>query len=143
MRDAVDHWKASGLDLSPILHVPDIGDADRRNTKGQDHGLEDILDRHLIEVCEPALEHAEPVRFATPVTNVDRSVGTMLGYELTRRYGGVGLPDDTIEVDMVGSAGNSFGAFMPRGITLRLSGDANDYVGKGLSGGRIAIWPPC
>ena len=142
VRDAVDHWKASGLDLSPILHVPDIGDADRRNTKGQDHGLEDILDRHLIEVCEPALEDAEPVRFATPVTNVDRSVGTMLGYELTRRYGGVGLPDDTIEVDMVGSAGNSFGAFMPRGITLRLSGDANDYVGKGLSGGRIAIWPP-
>ena len=142
VRSAVGHWKARGLDLTPILHVPDVGDADRRNTKGQNHGLEDILDRRLIEVSEPALERAEHVRFATPITNVDRSVGTMLGYELTRRHGGAGLPDGTIEVDLVGSAGNSFGAFVPRGITLRLAGDANDYVGKGLSGGRIAIWPP-
>ena len=142
VRSAVEHWKASGLDLTPILYVPDVGDADRRNTKSQDHGLEDILDRRLIEVFEPSLERSEHVRFATPITNVDRSVGTMLGYELTRRHGGAGLPDDTIEVDLVGSAGNSFGAFMPRGITLRLTGDANDYVGKGLSGGRIAIWPP-
>ena len=106
VRSAVEHWKASGLDLTPILHVPDVGDADRRNTKGQDHGLEYILDRRLIEVSEPALERAEHVRFATPITNVDRSVGTMLGYELTRRHGGAGLPDGTIEVDLVGSAGN-------------------------------------
>ena len=139
---AVDHWKASGLDLSPILHIPDVGEADRRNTKGQDHGLDDILDRHLIAVSEAALERGEHVDIATPVSNVDRSVGTMLGYELTRRHGGDGLPDDTIRVDLVGSAGNSFGAFVPRGITLRLTGDANDYVGKGLSGGRITIRPP-
>ena len=139
---AVDHWKARGLDLSPILHIPDVGAADRRNTKGQDHGLDDILDRHLIAVSEAALERGEHVDIATPVSNVDRSVGTMLGYELTRRHGGNGLPDDTIQVDLVGSAGNSFGAFVPRGITLRLTGDANDYVGKGLSGGRITIRPP-
>ena len=139
---AVDHWKARGLDLSPILHIPDVGAADRRNTKGQDHGLDDILDRHLIAGSEAALERGEHVDIATPVSNVDRSVGTMLGYELTRRHGGNGLPDDTIQVDLVGSAGNSFGAFVPRGITLRLTGDANDYVGKGLSGGRITIRPP-
>ena len=139
---AVDHWKASGLDLSPILHIPDVGEADRRNTKSQDHGLDDILDRHLIAVSKAALERGERVDIATPVSNVDRSVGTMLGYELTRRHGGDGLPDDTIQVDLEGSAGNSFGAFVPRGITLRLTGDANDYVGKGLSGGRITIRPP-
>ena len=139
---AVDHWKARGLDLSPILHIPDVGAADRRNTKGQDHGLDDILDRHLIAGSEAALERGEHVDIATPVSNVDRSVGTMLGYELTRRHGGDGLPDDTIQVNLMGSAGNSFGAFVPRGITLRLTGDANDYVGKGLSGGRITIRPP-
>ena len=139
---AIDHWKAAGLDLSPILHVPDIGNADRRNTCGQNHGLDHVLDRHLIDEAIGALEDGTPVRIATPVSNVDRSVGTMLGYELTRRHGGEGLPDDTIQVDLHGSAGNSFGTFVPRGITLRLTGDANDYVGKGLSGGRITIRPP-
>ncbi|MCS5676835.1 MAG: glutamate synthase-related protein, partial [Acidimicrobiales bacterium] len=139
---AIDHWKAAGLDLSPILHVPDIGNADRRNTCGQNHGLDQVLDRHLIDEAIGALEDGTPVRIATPVSNVDRSVGTMLGYELTRRHGGEGLPDDTIQVDLHGSAGNSFGTFVPRGITLRLTGDANDYVGKGLSGGRITIRPP-
>jgi glutamate synthase (NADPH/NADH) large chain len=139
---AIDHWKAAGLDLSPILHVPDVGDADRRNTCSQNHGLDHVLDRHLIDEAIGALEDGTPVRIATPVSNVDRSVGTMLGYELTRRHGGEGLPDDTIQVDLHGSAGNSFGTFVPRGITLRLTGDANDYVGKGLSGGRITIRPP-
>ena len=142
VREAVDHWKASGLDLAPILYVPDVGNADRRNTGGQDHGLEAILDRTLITESDPALSDGQPVRIATAVGNVDRSVGTMLGYELTKRYGGGGLPDDTISVDLHGSAGNSFGTFVPRGITLRLVGDANDYVGKGLSGGRIVIRPP-
>ena len=139
---AVNHWKAAGLDLSPILHVPDVGNADRRNTCSQNHGLDHVLDRHLIDEAIEALEVGTPVRIATPVSNVNRSVGTMLGYELTRRHGGEGLPDDTIQVDLHGSAGNSFGTFMPRGITLRLTGDANDYVGKGLSGGRITIRPP-
>ncbi len=142
VRDAVDHWKAAGLDLAPILHVPEVGDADRRNTTGQDHGLDHVLDRTLIAESEPALADGRPVRIATAVGNVDRSVGTMLGYELTRRHGGDGLPDDTIQVDLHGSAGNSFGTFVPRGVTLRLTGDANDYVGKGLSGGRIVIRPP-
>jgi glutamate synthase (NADPH/NADH) large chain len=142
VREAVDHWKASGLNLAPILHVPEVGNADRRNTGGQDHGLDHILDRTLITESESALSDGQPVRIAAPVTNVDRSVGTMLGYELTRRHGGGGLPDDTISIDLHGSAGNSFSAFVPSGITLRLTGDANDYVGKGLSGGRIAIRPP-
>ena len=142
VREVIDHWKASGLNLAPILHVPEVGDADRRNTREQDHGLDHILDRTLIAESEAALAEGQAVRIATAVTNVDRSVGTMLGYELTRRHGGDGLPDDTISIDLRGSAGNSFGTFVPRGITLRLIGDANDYVGKGLSGGRIAIRPP-
>ena len=142
VREAIDHWKASNLNLAPILHVPEVGDASRRNTGEQDHGLEHILDRTLIAESEAALAAGEVIRIATAVTNVDRSVGTMLGYELTRRHGGDGLPDDTISIDLHGSAGNSFGTFVPRGITLRLTGDANDYVGKGLSGGRIAIRPP-
>ncbi|MEC9467152.1 MAG: glutamate synthase large subunit, partial [Actinomycetota bacterium] len=142
VRDAVDHWKAAGLDLSPILHVPDVGNADRHNTSVQDHGLDAILDRTLIEEADPALSDGQAVRIAARIGNVDRSVGTMLGYELTKRYGGNGLPDNTVSIDLHGSAGNSFGAFIPRGVTLRLTGDANDYVGKGLSGGRITIRPP-
>jgi len=141
IRDAVDHWKASGLDLAPILHVPDVGNADRRNTRTQDHGLDQILDRSLITQAQGALVDGKPIRISSPITNVDRSVGTMLGYELTSRHGGGGLPDDTITIDLHGSAGNSFRAFIPQGITLRLTGDANDYVGKGLSGGRITIQP--
>ncbi len=142
-RAAVDHWKASGLDLTPILHVPDF-DHDTQDmycTKSQDHGLDQALDNTLIERCEPALDRGEPVAIDLPVRNVNRTVGTMLGSELTRRYGADGLPDNTIDITFTGSAGQSFGAFVPPGITLRLVGDANDYLGKGLSGGRIVVGP--
>ena len=141
--DAVAHWKTSGLDLSPILHVPEFDESvqDRRCTKAQDHGLDRALDVRLIEAAAPALERGEAVRFPMEVRNVNRTVGTMLGHELTKRHGGAGLPDGTISIDFTGSAGQSFGAFVPRGITLRLEGDANDYVGKGLSGGRIVVRP--
>ena len=140
--DAVDHWKARGLDLSPILHVVAPWESDHlHHVRAQDHGLDRALDLTLIEQCAEALESAAPVHLHIPIRNVNRTVGTMLGHELTRRHGGSGLPDDTIVIDFDGSAGNSFGAFVPRGITLRLAGDANDYVGKGLSGGRIVIRP--
>jgi glutamate synthase (NADPH) large chain len=139
---AIDHWKASGLDLQPILHVPPIdASVARRQTTLQDHGLDRALDRELIELCAPALERAEPVRAQLPIRNVNRTVGTMLGSEVTRRHGGAGLPDETIDLTLVGSAGQSFGAFLPAGITLRLEGDGNDYVGKGLSGGRLVLRP--
>jgi glutamate synthase (NADPH/NADH) large chain len=139
---AVAHWKAAGLDLSPVLHVPDVGPADDRHcTTRQDHGLEKALDNTLILLAEGALEQGTPVRLELPVRNVNRTVGTMLGSEVTRRWGGGGLPDNTIDVALAGSAGQSFGAFLPRGVTLRLSGDANDYLGKGLSGGRIIAAP--
>jgi glutamate synthase (NADPH/NADH) large chain len=142
-RKAIDHWKASGLDLSPILHVPDFDPAqDRYCTKSQDHGLERALDNTLIQLCEGALDDGQPVSLELPIRNVNRTVGTMLGYEITTRFGGDGLPDDTIQVKFTGSAGQSFGAFVPRGVTLRLEGDANDYVGKGLSGGRLVLFPP-
>ncbi|HEX6921918.1 MAG TPA: glutamate synthase-related protein, partial [Actinomycetes bacterium] len=140
---AVEHWKASGLDLTPILHVPDLPDgAPRRCVTTQDHGLEKALDNELIARAEDALDRAEPVRIETTIRNVNRTVGTMLGAEVTRRYGGQGLPDGTIDITLTGSAGQSFGAFLPRGITLRLVGDANDYLGKGLSGGRVVARPP-
>ncbi len=139
---AVDHWKASGLDLSPMLHMPPLPEgASLTCITGQEHGLERALDNKLIELAEPALEDALKVEADVEVRNVNRTVGTMLGYTLTKRYGGEGLPDDTITFNMTGSAGQSFGAFLPRGITLRLQGDANDYVGKGLSGGRITVRP--
>jgi glutamate synthase (NADPH/NADH) large chain len=140
---AVDHWKASGLDLAPIFEMPTetpYGGAKRR-TRGQDHGLEHALDRTLIQLAEAALEDAHPVRLELPVRNVNRTVGTLLGSEITRRYGGDGLPEGTIHVLLTGSAGQSLGAFLPRGITLDMVGDANDYVGKGLSGGRIIVRP--
>jgi len=139
---AVTHWKASGLDLAPVLHVPELPDgAARHRTRPQDHGLEAALDNTLIQLAEGALADGTPVRLQLPVRNVNRTVGTMLGYELTRRWGGEGLPDNTIDIALTGSAGQSFGAFVPRGITLRLAGDANDYLGKGLSGGRIIVVP--
>jgi len=139
---AVEHWKASGLDLTPILHVPVLPPGTpRRRTTTQDHGLEKALDNQLLALCAEALESGEPVRAALPIRNVNRTVGTMLGSELTRRYGGEGLPDGTIDITFTGSAGQSFGAFLPSGITLRLEGDANDYVGKGLSGGRVVVRP--
>jgi glutamate synthase (NADPH) large chain len=139
---AVEHWKAFGLDLAPILHVPELPEgAARRRTTVQDHGLVKALDNELITKAADALQHGQAVRFALPVRNVNRTVGTMLGAEVTRRYGGAGLPDGTIDITLTGSAGQSFGAFLPRGITLRLVGDANDYLGKGLSGGRLSVRP--
>jgi len=141
-RRAVDHWKASGLDLAPLLHVPDLPEgAPRRCVTTQDHGLEKALDHELIGLAADALEHSLPVRIELPVRNVNRTVGTMLGSAVTRRFGGAGLPDGTVDVTLTGSAGQSFGAFLPRGVTLRLLGDANDYVGKGLSGGRLVLRP--
>jgi glutamate synthase (NADPH) large chain len=140
---AVAHWKASGLDLRPVLHVPALPDgAARHRVTEQDHGLDRALDNTLILLAEGALEQGTPVRLELPVRNVNRTVGTMLGSEVTRRWGGSGLPDDTIDVTLTGSAGQSLGAFLPRGVTLRLRGDANDYLGKGLSGGRIIAAPP-
>jgi glutamate synthase (NADPH/NADH) large chain len=137
---AVEHWKAAGLDLAPVLH--DAGGTARRCVAAQDHGLDRALDNTLIQLAEGALEEGRPVRLELPIRNVNRTVGTMLGYEVTRRWGGEGLPDDTITVHFSGSAGQSFGAFLPSGITLRLTGDANDYLGKGLSGGRLIAYPP-
>jgi glutamate synthase (NADPH/NADH) large chain len=140
---AVEHWKASGLDLSPILYAPPLPEgAELHCVTRQDHGLDKALDNTLIQLAEGALTEARPVRLELPIRNVNRTVGTMLGYEVTRRWGGEGLPDETIEVSFRGSAGQSFGAFLPRGITLRLDGDANDYLGKGLSGGRLVVRPP-
>jgi glutamate synthase (NADPH/NADH) large chain len=140
-REAVQHWKASGLDLSPVLAVPQLAaGAARRAVSAQDHGLQKALDHTLIALAGDALEHQEPVRIELPVRNVNRTVGTMLGHEVTRRYP-QGMADDTIDVTLTGSAGQSFGAFLPRGVTLRLQGDANDFVGKGLSGGTIVVRP--
>ncbi|HEX4698211.1 MAG TPA: glutamate synthase large subunit [Actinomycetes bacterium] len=139
---AVAHWKAFGLDLAPVLNVPDLPEGTpRRRTTVQDHGLEKALDNELIARSADALENAQPVQLDVAVRNVNRTVGTMLGAEVTRRYGGLGLPDGTIDITLTGSAGQSFGAFLPHGVTLRLVGDANDYLGKGLSGGRISVRP--
>jgi len=140
---AAEHWKARKLDLSPILYEPESAfmNQDLYCSSRQDHGLDKALDQQLITQCREALDSGSPVRFSTTITNVNRTVGTMLGHEVTKAYGGQGLPDGTIDITFDGSAGNSFGAFLPRGITLRVYGDANDYVGKGLSGGRIVVRP--
>ena len=141
-RKAISHWKASGLDLSPILHKVDIDkNASLRQTTTQDHGLGKALDNKLIEICQPALQKGELVRAQFEIRNVNRTVGTMLGSQITRKYGGQGLPTGTIELTFNGTAGQSFGAFIPQGLTLRLEGDTNDYLGKGLSGGKIVIRP--
>ena len=139
-KSAIDHWKANGLDLSPLLIAPK-DNSPRRNLSKQDHGLVNALDNELIKLSTDALNKATPVRLEMPVRNVNRTVGTMLGAEITRKYGGAGLPADTIDITFHGSAGQSFGAFVPSGLTLRLYGDSNDYVGKGLSGGRVIIRP--
>ncbi len=140
---AEQHWKAHGLDLRPILHMPDVPtDTPRHNVTGQDHALDRALDQMLIKICQPALKNREAVRASLKIRNVNRTVGTILGHEVTKATRGEGLPDGTIDITFEGSAGQSFGAFLPAGITLRLEGDSNDYLGKGLSGGRIVVRPP-
>jgi len=143
-RAAVDHWKAKGLDFSNLLYAPEVDpDWGRYCQDAQDHGIERSLDMTtLLELCRPAIERGEEVVAELPIRNVNRVVGTITGSEITRKYGAKGLPDDTIRLHLRGSAGQSFGAFIPPGMSLSLEGDANDYVGKGLSGGRIAVFPP-
>lgn len=144
VRKVVDHWKAKGLDFSKMLYQPDISpEVGRYCQISQDHGLEKALDKQvLLDLCKPALERGEPVEAILPIRNINRTVGTILGSEVTKRYGAMGLPEDTIRLYFHGSAGQSFGAFVPRGITLTLEGDSNDYIGKGLSGGKITVYPP-
>jgi glutamate synthase (NADPH/NADH) large chain len=143
MRKAVDHWKAKGVDLSKILHKaqPKPGVA-IYNTEKQNHGLETALDHVLIAAAKPAIETGQPVQIERGIRNVDRTVGAMLSGEIARRHGHAGLPEDTISVRFEGTAGQSFGAFLARGVSLELTGDANDYVGKGLSGGRVVVRQP-
>ncbi|MBI4194503.1 MAG: glutamate synthase subunit alpha [Betaproteobacteria bacterium] len=141
-KKGIEHWKARGLDFSRIFHMPAMPpEVARYNCEKQDHGLEKALDNRLIELAKPALEHRERVTIEMPIRNINRTVGTMLSAEIAARYGHDGLPEDTIHVRFAGSAGQSFGAFLARGITLDLIGDTNDYCGKGLSGGRIAVQP--
>jgi glutamate synthase (NADPH/NADH) large chain len=139
---AVDHWKASGLDVAPILSGPEFAESEpRRNLRGQDHKLNEHFDNQLIAFAAEAIEVGAPVSIALPIRNTERAVGTMLGHRVTLSHGENGLPEGTIDVTLTGSAGQSFGAFVPSGITLRLVGDSNDYVGKGLSGGKIVVRP--
>jgi len=141
-QQAVTHWKANGIDLTTILHQPDVPDTvGRRCLKSQDHGLDQALDTTLIEQCQNTIEHRTPIEIELPIRNVNRTVGTMLGSQISRRWGAQGLPDDTIRIKFSGSAGQSFGAFVPRGLSMTVEGDANDYVGKGLSGGHLVIYP--
>jgi glutamate synthase domain-containing protein 3 len=140
---AVDHWKAKGLDLTPLLTAPDVeADVPRYCVQKQDHGIADVLDRKLIELCKTAIEKGEKVTLDLPIRNVNRTAGTMLSSTIAKRYGLEGLPEDTISIKFTGSAGQSFGAFLARGITLTLEGESNDYIGKGLSGGKIVVFPP-
>jgi glutamate synthase (ferredoxin) len=144
VKKAVDHYKARGLDFSKVFHQPRVpADIGRYRQIDQDHGLEKSLDKQvLLKLCEPALSRREKVSASLPISNAHRVVGTITGSEVTRRYGPGGLPEDTIHLRFKGSAGQSFGAFVPRGMTLVLEGDANDYLGKGLSGGKIIVFPP-
>ena len=143
MRPAVSHWKARGLDFSSILYNPQVpGRVGRRCTIAQNHGLEEALDHQLLDRVKGSVETGQPAEISMPVRNVHRTVGSMLSGEIARRYGAAGLPDDTIRIKLTGSAGQSFGAFLTKGVSLTLEGDANDYVGKGLSGGRIVVFPP-
>jgi glutamate synthase (ferredoxin) len=143
-RKAVEHWKTRGLDYSNILYRPNMPDSVGRYCQiPQDHGLDKALDNTtLLKLCAPAIERGEKVTANVPIRNVNRVVGTILGSEITRRHGVKGLPEDTVQLNFKGSAGQSFGAFIPKGVTLRLEGDANDYLGKGLSGGKIIVYPP-
>ncbi len=140
---AVDHWKAKGLDLSPLLTAPDVpADVPRYCVQKQDHGLAGILDNSLVELCRSAIEKGEKVSLDLPIKNVNRTVGTMLSSQIAKKYGLDGLPEDTISIKFTGSAGQSFGAFLAKGIRLTLEGESNDYIGKGLSGGKIVVFPP-
>jgi len=141
---AIAHWKAKGLDFTNILHRPAVGpEVGRYRQIDQDHGLEQSLDlTRLLDICKPAIAKGEKVRADLPIKNVNRVVGTIVGNEITKKWGPGGLPEDTIQVKFTGSAGQSFGAFMPRGMSFTLEGDANDYFGKGLSGGKVIIFPP-
>jgi glutamate synthase (NADPH/NADH) large chain len=142
MKKGIEHWKAKGLDFSRIFQMPRMSpDVAIYNSEKQDHGLEKALDHRLIELAQPAIQRGEKVTIEMPIRNVNRTVGTMLSSEVARKYGNSGLSDDTIHVRFAGSAGQSFGAFLARGITLDLIGEANDYVGKGLSGGHISVQP--
>lgn len=142
VQPAVDHWKAEGLDISPILVIPENPYSQSlHQTIAQDHGLDEALDNELIRLSQSAIMDATAVSIELPIRNVNRTVGTMLGHEITKRWRGAGLPDDTIRIHFTGSAGQSFGAFVPAGVTMRLEGDANDYLGKGLSGGRLIVHP--
>jgi glutamate synthase (NADPH/NADH) large chain len=143
-RKAVDHWKAKGLDFSNILYSPDVGpEVGRFCQTTQDHGLDKSIDvTSLLEICRPAIERGEKVIAELPIRNVHRVVGTITGGEVTKKWGAGGLPEDTIQIRFTGSAGQSFGAFLPKGMTFTIEGDANDYVGKGLSGGKLIIFPP-
>jgi len=142
--DAIDHWKAAGIDLTGIFHKPDIGDeVGTYCQKEQDHGLDESLDiTHLLNLCKPAIERGEPVKIELPITNVNRVVGTITGSEISKKYGGAGLPEDTVNLKFNGSAGQSFAAYTPRGMSFTLEGDANDYVGKGMSGSKVVVYPP-
>ena len=141
-RKSIEHWKARGLDFSRIFHQPQIGpEVSRYHTESQDHGLDKALDHRLIELAKPALEHGKAVQIEMPIRNINRTAGTMLSSAVALRYGHQGLADDTIHIRFAGSAGQSLGAFLSRGITIDLIGDTNDYCGKGLSGGRISVQP--
>lgn len=144
VNDAIDHWKAQGVDLTQLL-VAAVRPHDAVEvycTRDQDHALQDVLDRRLIAECAPAIEQGEAVRLQLPIENTDRTTGTMLSHEVSRKWGHTGLPEDTIRIRFTGSAGQSYGAWLAPGVTLELDGDANDYAGKGLSGGRLVITPP-
>ena len=143
VRKAIDHWKAKGLDLAPLLKKPEVGpEVATYCVQPQDHGIADILDNKLVELCRPAIDCGEKVSLDLPIRNVNRTTGTVLSSHIARKYGLAGLPEDTIHIKFTGSAGQSFGAFISRGITLVLEGESNDYLGKGLSGGKIIVVPP-
>ena len=144
MQEAIEHWKADGIDLSSILTPAEKPHPNTGTycTESQDHGLEEVLDMKLLELAKPALEGSEPVNIELPIINTDRTVGTILSNEVAKAHGGDLLPEDTVKIKFTGSAGQSLGAFLAKGISIELEGDANDYVGKGLSGGKLAIYPP-
>jgi glutamate synthase domain-containing protein 3 len=144
MQDAIDHWKASGLDLTAILTPAKKAHPDviTHQTIAQDHGLELALDNEIIRQAQAAIDHGTKVKIELPVVNINRVVGTMLSHEIAKKWGADGLPDDTVHIKLAGSAGQSLGAFLARGVTIEVEGDCNDFVGKGLSGGRLIVYPP-